>query len=190
LKTKATIIFVIFVLIVLVGTIFFIPKIFPKNQNESKNSTSVQTSKITEVTSVLQKTYTVSEIISESDNVIVGTVIKADVDEDGVLYTITVSWKDVYKGRNYATMGYAYVKGAKSLEMNKDYLFICDNIGDTKEEKYHYKEPFENAPWVFAVNADKTLTHVSNGSTEFVTDIGGITLDKIDSICKSLNSSK
>lgn len=184
LKNKGTIIFVIFVVVFLIMAVVFVPKIFPKNNNESElvsiSSEALPTSSIAEVK------YTLTEMISESDNVILGTVIKADVDENGTLYTLTVSWKDVYKGRNYATMGYSYVKGAQTLEMNKTYLFI----GDTNEEKYHYKEPFENAPWVFSVNEDKILTHISNGDEQLVTDLSDISLEKIKSICKNLPSSK
>lgn len=184
MKIKGTIIFAVFVVVFLVIAVIFVPKMFPKNNNESELiSTS---SESLAITSVPEVKYTLTEMISESDNVVLGTVIKADVDENGVLYTLNVSWKDVYKGRNYATMGYSYVKGAQTLEMNKTYLFI----GDTNEEKYHYKEPFENAPWVFAVDEDKTLTHISNGDEKLVTDLNDINLEKIKSVCKSLPSSK
>ena len=179
MKTKGTVIFVIIVLLILVGAIVFVPKLFPK----SDNSTSPQ---MIETSSVALKIYTLEEMITESDNVISGTVIKADVDESGVLYTLTVSWKDVLKGRNYATMGYAYINGAQMLELNKSYLFI----GDTNEEKYHYKEPFENAPWVFAVDDNGFLTHISNGNVDLVSDLKEITLEKVKTICENAVSSK
>ena len=181
MKIKGTVIFVSIVVVLAVVVLVFVPEIFPKPDN-TENS-SFQTSYIS---SAPEKKYTLSEMVEISDNVIVGTVIKADVDENGVLYTITVSWRDVYKGRNYATMGYAYVKGRQTLEMNKNYLFI----GDTADEKYHYKEPFDNAPWVFEVNDDKILSHISNGKAEIVTDLNDISLEKIKSICKNLSSAK
>jgi len=181
LKAKGTIIFVVIVLALLICAIVVVPKMFPKNNQEQTTSNNTET-----VTSVEPKIYTLEEMILESDNVISGTVIKADVDEKGVLYTLTVSGKDVYKGRNYATMGYAYVNGAKTLELNKTYLFI----GDTNEEKYHYKEPFENAPWVFAVNEDETLTHISNGDVTLVSNLNEITIENVKTICKNTSSSK
>ena len=183
MKTKGTVIFVIIVLLLLVGAVVLVPKIFPKNNNETLDYSSEQSS---EISSFKPKIYSLEEMIINSDNVISGTVIKADVDENGVLYTLTVSWQDVLKGRNYATMGYAYVKGAQTLELNKTYLFI----GDTNEEKYHYKEPFENAPWVFAVNDDKTLTHISNGDVLLVSNLSDISLENVKSICKNAVSSK
>lgn len=168
-------------MLILVGAIVFVPKLFPKSDN--LNSTSLQT---IATSSAAPKIYTLEEMITESDNVISGTVIKADVDKNGVLYTLTVSWKDVLKGRNYATMGYAYVNGAQTLELNKSYLFI----GDNNEEKYHYKEPFENAPWVFMVDDTGNLTHISNGKVDLVSDLNEITLEKVKSICKNAVSSK
>lgn len=183
MKTKGTVIFVVIVLALLVAAIVLVPKMFPKSNDVTSSSTIVQTSV---PSSVMPKTYTLEEMVVESDNVISGTVIKADVDENGVLYTLTVSWKDVLKGRNYATMGYAYVNGEQTLELNKTYLFI----GDTNEEKYHYKEPFENAPWVFGVNDDETLTHVSNGDVTLVSDLSELTIEKLKTICKNTSSSK
>ena len=183
MKTKGTVIFVVIVLALLVTAIVFVPKMFPKNNNVPSSSSDIQTS---EPSSVAPKPYTLEEMVVDSDNVVSGTVIKADVDEEGVLYTLTVSWKNVYKGRNYATMGYAYVVGEQTLELNKTYLFI----GDTNEEKYHYKEPFDKAPWVFAVNDDETLTHVSNGEATLVTDLSEITIEKLKTICKNTSSSK
>lgn len=180
MKTKGTIIFVVIVLVILVSAIVLVPKVFPKN--DTAISTSIDNAGIS---SVAPKIYTLEEMISESDNVVSGTVIKADVEEDGVLYTLTVSWKDVLKGRNYATMGYAYLKGPQTLELNKKYLFI----GDTNEEKYHYKEPFENAPWVFAVN-DENFTHVSNGDMKLVSNLSEISVEKVENICKNLSSDK
>lgn len=183
MKIKGTIIFVVIVLVLLVLAVVFVPKIFPKTNNESLIPSEVEASG---VSSVAPKVYSLEEMIIESDNVISGTVIKADVDENGILYTMTVSWKNVYKGRNYATMGYAYVNGKKTLELNKTYLFI----GDTNEEKYHYKEPFAKAPWVFAINDDETLTHISNGDISLVSDLSEITVEKIKTICKNTSSGK
>ena len=183
MKNKVTILVLIILICLLVGAIFIVPKIFPKNNTESSSNVSTES---LDVSSVEVKTYTLSEMITESDNVVSGTVIKADVDENGVLYTLTVSWSDVLKGRNYATMGYAYVKGAQTLELNKTYLFI----GDTSDEKYHYIEPFEKAPWVFEINDDETLNHISNGDTDLVTDFSKITLEEIKNICKNQVSSK
>ncbi len=183
MKIKGTVIFAIIVLILLLGAIVLVPKIFPKNSNETLDYSSEQSS---EISSFKPKIYSLEEMIIDSDNVISGTVIKADVDKNGVLYTLTVSWQDVLKGRNYATMGYAYVNGAQTLQLNKTYLFI----GDTNEEKYHYKEPFENAPWVFAVNDDETLTHISNGDVSLVTNLGDISLETVNDICKNSVSSK
>lgn len=181
MKNKGTIIFTLITLVLLILAIVLVPKMFPKNNEEltTSNNTEISTSAQPEI-------YTLEEMILESDNVILGTVIKADVDEKGVLYTLTVSWKDVYKGRNYATMGYAYVNGAKTLELNKNYLFI----GDTNEEKYHYKEPFENAPWIFAVNEDETLTHISNGDVSLVSNLNEISIETVKTICKNASSSK
>jgi len=182
LKNVIYIILLLLLIALLIGVVVFAPEIFSENKTQSQNVTSIQTSNIS---SVIEKTYTLNEMISESDNVLSGTVIKADVYEEGVLYTITVSWKDVYKGRNYATMGYAYVKGLQKLELGKTYLFI----GDTNDEKYHYKEPFEDAPWVFEVQED-FVVHASNGNAEIVTDLGEITLEKVKNICKNQVSSK
>ena len=170
----------------MIGAVVLVPKIFPKNNGESSSITSVSTIVTSNETSVPPvKTYTLSEMIGESDNVLLGTVIKANVDENGVLYTLNVTWSEVYKGRNYSTMGYAYVNGDVTLEMAKTYLFI----GDTNEEKYHYKEPFEKAPWVFLLEDDK-LTHTSNGDVNLVTDLDTISLEEIKIICKNQSSSK
>lgn len=181
MKNKGTVIFVIVVLLLLIVAVVFVPRIFPKNNN--LNSSKIQTF---ETSSEVHQIYTFEEMILQSDNVVLGTVIKADIDENGVLYTLTVSWKDVLKGRNYATMGYAYVNGAQTLELNNRYLFI----GDTAEEKYHYKEPFEKAPWIFVVNDDETLTHISNGCVSLVSDLNKIKLENIKTICKNAVSSK
>ena len=183
MKTKGTIIFVVIVLVVVLCAIVFVPKIFPKNNGEEVTSLSTQTS---DVSSVAPRIYSLEEMVAESDNFVSVTVIKADVEKNGVLYTLTVSWSDVLKCRNYATMGYAFVSGNQTLELNKTYFFI----GDTNEEKYHYKEPFEKAPWVFAVNDDKTLTHVSNGDVSLVSNLSDITIEKVKNICKNMSSSK
>ncbi len=183
MKNKVTILILVIIIILLVCAVIFVPKLFPKNNGEENIESNFQSS---EISSLAPKRYTLSEMITESDNAVLGTVIKADVDENGVLYTCTVSWSDVYKGRNYATMGYAYVSGAKTLEFNKTYLFI----GDTSETKYHYVEPFENAPWVFEVGENETLKHVSNGDVNLITDLSEITLEKVKNICKNQTSSK
>lgn len=178
MKLKGTIIFLFIVILIVLSALVLVPKFFPINNTSSTESILDSSDNI--------HIYTFEEMIQESDNAIVGTVIKADIDEEGILYTITVSWKDVYKGRNYSTMGYAYVKGAQTLEINKTYLFIGDTVG----EKYHYTEPFENAPWVFAVNDDKTLTHISNGDANLVSDLNNLDLTHIKTICDSKVSSK
>lgn len=185
MKNKVTIVILILLIFLMIGAVVLVPKIFPKNSSVEPNSTSVIVSEESEVSSILEKTYTLDEVIAESDNVLLGTVIKADVDENGVLYTLTVKWSDVYKGRNYTTMGYAYVEGLQTLELNQTYLFI----GDTNEEKYHYKEPFENAPWVFYID-EETLTNISNGDVNLIVDAEKINLETVKSICKNQTSSK
>lgn len=185
MKNKLAILFLILAILLMVGAVVLVPKIFPKKSLNESNSTSITSVQTSEISSVPDKTYTLTEMINESDNVVLGNVIKADVDENGVLYTITVNWSDVYKGRNYATMGYAYVKGPQMLEFHHTYLFI----GDTNEEKYHYKEPFENAPWVFSVEGE-TLTNISNGDVNLIIDSDKITLEEVRNICKNQISSQ
>lgn len=180
MKNKSTVVIVVLALLLVTFAVILVPEVFPKNSGNLS-----QSSEPTIITSS-PKIYTLEEMINDSDNVISGTVIKADVDEKGVLYTLTVRWKDVLKGRNYATMGYAYVEGTQTLTLNETYLFI----GDTNEEKYHYKEPFENAPWVFRVNEDKTLSHISNGKANLVSDLGNISLETVKTLCTKSISSK
>lgn len=183
MKLKATIIFAVSVVVFLLITVLFVPKIF---KSEKENISSTITSNTNTSTESKQiKTYTLKEMVELSDNVLSGTVIKADVFEEGVLYTITVSWAEVFKGRNYATMGYAYLKGPKTLQLNKTYLFI----GDTGDEKYHYYEPFENAPWVFEINEDNPLIHVSNGDIKLLKVDTPLTVELIKSACKEEKSS-
>ena len=173
MKIKSTIVFCVFVLLIVISVMIFVPKFF---MDYSVSSTIQSSDNI--------KRYSVEEIVNESDNVLIGTIIKADVDGDGVLYTMTVSFKDVFKGRNYATMGYAYVKGPQNLNISKTYLFL----GDTGTEKYHYYEPFEKAPWIFEIGADDLLKHCSNGDISLLLDFQDLSLSSVKDICKNVNN--
>lgn len=182
MKMKSTVIFLVCVVVLAIFAFLFVPKLFDHETNETVTSSDTAS-----VSSEVPKIYTLAEMIAESDNVVTGKVIKSDVDENGVMYTMTLTWRDVYKGRNYTSMGYAYVKGKQTLEINSTYLFI----GDTGDAKYHYYEPFENAPWVFKVNDDGTLIHVSNGDISLLQNIDEMNLTNVKELCeKEKTSSK
>lgn len=169
MKSKAfifTTIFVVFVLLLLVAVSF----VLPKSTKDVADNTSSFIS-----TSSAQDSVTVADLVNASDTVISGTVIKADVDATGVLYTFQVL--KVYKGRNYSSMGYAYVSGGQSLQFSKSYLFF----GVTGEEKYHYYEPFDYAPWVFEIT-ENGLISASNSSTH-LEDLESVTLEKVQEMC-------
>lgn len=148
----------------------------PKAANSAEESSSLNSS-VLPVSSEFVATKTLEEVVTAADTVITGSIIKADVKASGVLYTMNVV--KVYKGRNYTSMGYAYVNGKQTLQIGSTYLFV----GKTGSEKYHYYEPFENAPWVFSVQEDGTLTPASNGNSALISDVYGATLPLISSYC-------
>lgn len=170
MKSKAfifTVIFAVIVLLIVLTTIFLLPGL-SKNRLSNDSSYDFNSSAVVKVT--------VNDLISASDTVISGTVIKADVDADGVLYTMQVT--KVYKGRNYSSMGYVYLNGAQTLKIAKTYLFF----GITGEEKYHYYEPFENAPWVYEIT-ENGLKKATDSDT-VLEQLQWVSLDKIYEICK------
>lgn len=165
MKLKTTVIFAVCVLVLAFFAFLVLPKAFPIERETGESSVPAS--------SEVPPTYTPQEMISRCDTVITGKVIKADVDADGTLYTFQVV--KVYLGRNYTSMGYAYLRGEQKLKTDTLYLFA----GVTGTEKYHYYEPFENAPWVFAVGEDQeTLTHVSNGDPALVPGCETLTVAK------------
>lgn len=172
MNKKTTLIFAIIVLIFAAAVLIFVQVLFPKPDNKTLvQSSSSQVS----LTSSTQR-YSLDHMIEMCDTVISGSVIKADVDGDGVLYTFEVT--KVYKGRNYTSMGYAYLYGKQTLKIGGSYLFL----GVTGTEKYHYYEPFANAPWVFEISEDNALRHCSNGDTSLVSGIENIKLEQFEQI--------
>ncbi len=172
MKNIVTFIFAGIVLIVCILAFILVPNLFPQNENEAE----VPSSSKPPVSSALT-VYTVNDALELCDSVVTGTVIKADVVADGVQYTLQIG--RVYKGRNYTSMGYAFLKGKQTLELAKTYLFM----GITGNEKYHYFAPFSDAPWVYLVEDGKVASHSSNGKENLVTDIIGLKLDEIKEIC-------
>lgn len=169
MKLKTTVIFTAAVLALAILAFVLVPRLFPKNEEQPVSSVASVSSAPT--------VYTPDEALAFCDSVVTGTVIKADVAADGVQYTLQIG--RVYKGRNYTSMGYAFVKGAQSLELAKTYLFA----GVTGTEKYHYYEPFVYAPWIYLVEEQKLTAHASNGNAELVPSMSGLTLEEVKSIC-------
>lgn len=167
-KNLFTIIFVILVVALVLMVIFILP---PKKEN-SISSSSIKSS------SSLTTDISVNELISLCDTVVSAKVIKADISADGVLYTLQI--KTVFKGRNYTSMGYAYLKGKQTLVLAEDYLFF----GATGEEKYHYFEPFENAPWVYKIRDDAVYESMILNKEYYVMDILDKKLDDIKDACE------
>lgn len=166
MKLKTTVIFAVCVLVLALCAFLVLPKVFPIEQETGESSAPAA--------SEVLPTFTPQEMINQCDTVITGKVIKADIDADGTLYTFQVA--KVYLGRNYTSMGYAYLRGEQKLKTDTLYLFA----GVTGTEKYHYYEPFENAPWVFAVGEDQErLTPASNGDTAIVPGCETLTVAKI-----------
>ena len=167
-KNILTLLFVLLVAAVVAAAVFFLGK------NKSENAAPVSSAP-SSTSSV--RHYTLEETVQLADTVITGSIIKADVDSTGVLYTMNV--QKVYKGRNYTSMGYAYVLGKQTLNIGKSYLFI----GNTGSEKYHYYAPFENAPWVFEVLDGNTLSAAPVGDSALISNGDAATLDQIISLC-------
>lgn len=167
-KNLFTLLFALLVICLVLVTIFVLPK---NNKEESVGSSLVSTSS----DAILK--IPVSELISVCDTVVTGNVIKADVLEDGVLYTLQI--ETVFKGRNYTSMGYAFVNGKQKLNIFDKYLFF----GATHEEKYHYFEPFENAPWVYKISDNTVIELAQDIDNIKIKDLIGVTLEEIKDIC-------
>ena len=181
MKTKITIIFAVAVTILAVLAFVLVPYVFPKNEAPAPSSATSTVAPISSAPTI----YTPAEALALCDAVVTGTVIKADVAAEGVEYTLQIG--RVYKGRNYTSMGYAFISGPQTLELAKTYLFA----GITGNEKYHYYAPFTSAPWVYLVEEQVLTAHASNGKESLISGMSGLTLEEIKTICDGQkNSSK
>lgn len=168
-KTVITLVVALFAVADVVAAICFLPK-----NSAPASSVPQQTSS---VSSIFVQHYTLEQLVTTADSVITGTVIKADVENGGVLYTMNV--EKVYKGRNYTSMGYAYLAGKQSLTIGQSYLFV----GKTGTEKYHYYEPIAGVPWVFFVQEGGGLSASCNGNVTLLDDLAAATLQQVISLC-------
>ncbi len=188
MKTKniLTVVFVVLVLALLVFIIFFLPASGGEDESlqngSSAGSEGTETTQNPSAVSVEESgvtEYTAASFIENCDTVISGTVIKATQSKEGTEYTFSVS--KVYKGRNYSSMGYAYVKGEMTLKLAETYLFL----GNVGEEKYHYFEPFDGAPWVFTLDENKLLLNISNGDPNYCPQLEGMDLERLKELCEN-----
>lgn len=169
---KKLILTVVVVLLAAAGAfaaIFFLPK---SAQSTGSSSQPVSSAPLAPV-----QQYSLEQLVTAADTVITGSIIKADVENGGVLYTMNV--QKVYKGRNYTSMGYAYLTGKQSLKIGQSYLFV----GKTGTEKYHYFEPIAGVPWAFSVLENGALAAAGNGEQGQITDLGSATLQQVISYC-------
>ena len=150
------------------AAIFFLPK-------GTQSGSSSQP--VSSAPSAPAQRYSLEQLVTAADTVITGSIIKADVENGGVLYTMNV--QKVYKGRNYTSMGYAYLTGKQSLKIGQSYLFV----GKTGTEEYHYFEPIAGVPWAFSVLENGALAAAGNGEQGLITDLGSATLQQVISYC-------
>ncbi len=122
--------------------------------------------------------YTLKQHLALCDSVVSGKVIKADITETGTQYTLKIL--RVLKGRNYTSLGYAFVVGKPTLQSGETYLFT----GITGAEKYHYYEPYDKAPWVFCVREEKMCLPPLCGEGYMVEDLSEIPLKKVEDFCR------
>lgn len=118
------------------------------------------------VTSVVSNPEAVSfsRLIESSDSVLTANIIKSATNDENTVYTLQV--EEMLKGNNITGLGYLHVKSNVSLNIGEKILIFSNN-----DQKYNYKEPFLDAPFVLRVAEGGKLSQINGVGKTVITDI-------------------
>ena len=112
------------------------------------------------------------QLIESSNSVLIANVIKSSTDEENTIYTLQVN--EMLKGNNITGLGYLHVKNNVSLNIGEKIIVFSNN-----DQKYNYKEPFLDAPFVLKMDENGKLYQINGVGKTIITDINNGHIDFI-----------
>lgn len=105
-----------------------------------------------------------SRLIESSNSVLTAYVIKNATSGDNTVYTLQV--EEMLKGNNITGLGYLHVKSNVSLNIGEKIIIFSNS-----DQKYNYKEPFLDAPFVLRMDEGGRLSQINGVGKTIITDI-------------------
>ena len=105
-----------------------------------------------------------SRLIESSNSILTASVIKSSTNAENTVYTLQV--EEMLMGNNITGLGYLQVKSNVNLNIGEKIIVFSNN-----DQKYHYKEPFENAPFVLKMDNGGKLSQINGVGKTIITDI-------------------
>lgn len=105
-----------------------------------------------------------SRLIESSNSILTATVIKSSTSGDNTVYTLQVD--EMLKGNNITGLGYLHIKNNVVLNIGDSIIVFSNN-----DQKYHYSEPFTDAPFVLHLSEGGKLTQINGIGKTIITDI-------------------
>lgn len=105
-----------------------------------------------------------TNLIESSNSVLTATIIKSSTSGENTIYTLQVD--EMLKGKNITGLGYLHIKNNVALNIGEKIIIFSNN-----DQKYNYKEPFQNAPFVLRINEEGKLKQINGIGKTIITDI-------------------
>ena len=113
-----------------------------------------------------------SDLIDSSNSILTATIIQTSTDGDITVYTLQI--EEMLKGKNITGIGHLHVKNNVALKIGQKYLIFSNS-----DNKYNYKEPFSDAPFVLELTDGGKLNQINGIGKTIISDIQNAHIDFI-----------